>query len=703
MNVTLPNGKVINGVPDGTPKDVIMQKAIASGLATEQDFAQAQQQPATQQQPQAQPQQQYAEQYPIPGEVPMSDEEKAQLFPKYSAGEQIAALPETAAAMATGATTGAAGYGAGSAVGAIGDLVGLLTPEEAQELANRWASKLTYEPDSGASKQQLEAIGETLGVLPAVMGSAPMAGATSRIKTPKPSISPQEIAAQKSFTQKGFRPGSYGAGDAKAQEQITKAMTSGDKTKVAAMADIDPEIAAARSELGLKEPGLPSAQSRNIQYRETEQALKKMPGSELSKIESNAIIELQQKADDLITEFGGRTDKSELSMDLADRSLKSIDELSSLASKAYDDIGAAIPRQTKASLSNTGSLLKQELADLGDDITQMSPLERRLLKMSDSENVTYAAVDKIRKEVGEAIGKQSDKFKSESLASLKRIYSSLTDDQEVTANQLGMGEQWGAAKELVKKRKQLEDNAVQMFGKNLSDAFMPKMGQAVKKMTGGDYKAFKSLIDSVPESQRQEVVMTALNDAFTLGSRKEKQLSVAGFADFYNGLNRNPAAKAELYKYMPKDFTKKFDALGRVSNGIRNAQAAAPIGGQIMASRNVFDKVVNGVASRFLAKLPGVIGDVVSVGLDKSKSKGADNAVALLSDPDFVKNIEAIAKGQAKKAEALEKKLMRKKAFTDYVNTLPKEEAAQLTSLGLMGWLASDQSNTDKQTQQEQK
>ncbi len=703
MNVTLPNGKVINGVPDGTPKDVIMQKAIASGLATEQDFAQAQQQPATQQQPQAQPQQQYAEQYPIPGEVPMSDEEKAQLFPKYSAGEQIAALPETAAAMATGATTGAAGYGAGSAVGAIGDLVGLLTPEEAQELANRWASKLTYEPDSGASKQQLEAIGETLGVLPAVMGSAPMAGATSRIKTPKPSISPQEIAAQKSFTQKGFRPGSYGAGDAKAQEQITKAMTSGDKTKVAAMADIDPEIAAARSELGLKEPGLPSAQSRNIQYRETEQALKKMPGSELSKIESNAIIELQQKADDLITEFGGRTDKSELSMDLADRSLKSIDELSSLASKAYDDIGAAIPRQTKASLSNTGSLLKQELADLGDDMTQMSPLERRLLKMSDSENVTYAAVDKIRKEVGEAIGKQSDKFKSESLASLKRIYSSLTDDQEVTANQLGMGEQWGAAKELVKKRKQLEDNAVQMFGKNLSDAFMPKMGQAVKKMTGGDYKAFKSLIDSVPESQRQEVVMTALNDAFTLGSRKEKQLSVAGFADFYNGLNRNPAAKAELYKYMPKDFTKKFDALGRVSNGIRNAQAAAPIGGQIMASRNVFDKVVNGVASRFLAKLPGVIGDVVSVGLDKSKSKGADNAVALLSDPDFVKNIEAIAKGQAKKAEALEKKLMRKKAFTDYVNTLPKEEAAQLTSLGLMGWLASDQSNTDKQTQQEQK
>jgi hypothetical protein len=694
MNVTLPNGKVISGVPEGTAKDIIMQKAISAGLATEQDFNQAAQPQADslqQYDPQVKPtQQQYAEQYPIPDSAPMSDEEKARIFPQYSAGEQIAALPETAASLATGMTTGAAGFGAGSAVGAAGELVGLLTPEEAQDLANRWASTLTYEPDSGASRKQLEAIGETLGVLPAVMGSAPMSGLGSRVKTPRPSVTAAEIAAKKDFTSRGFKPASYGAGKANEQSQITGAMTSGDRQRVAAMADIDPSIAASRSELGLNEPGLPSAQSRNLQYREVEQALKKMPGSELSKIESNAIIELQQKADDLITEFGGRTDKSSLSMDLADRSAKSIGELSDLASLAYDDIGAAIPRQTKASLSRTGSLLKQELSDLGDDLSQMSPLERRLLKMSDSDSVTYAAVDKIRKEVGESIGKQSDKFKSESSAALKRIYSSLTEDQEVVANELGMSEQWGAAKDLVKKRKQLDDNSVLMFGKNLSDAFMPKVGQAVKKMTGGDYKAFKTLMDSVPESQRQEVVLTALNDAFTMGSRKEKQLSVAGFSDFYNGLGRNPAAKAELYKHMPKEFTKKFEALGRVSNGIRDAQAAAPVGGQIMASQNVFDKVVNGVAGRLLSKLPGMIGDIVSIGIDKSKSKGADNAIALLSDPDFVNNIKAIARGQAKRADAIEKKLMRKKVFTDYLDTLPKDEAAKLSSIGLMSWLASE-------------
>jgi hypothetical protein len=49
MDVRLPNGKIIRGVPDGTPKEVVMQKAIAAGLASESDFdIQRQEQPQTQ-------------------------------------------------------------------------------------------------------------------------------------------------------------------------------------------------------------------------------------------------------------------------------------------------------------------------------------------------------------------------------------------------------------------------------------------------------------------------------------------------------------------------------------------------------------------------------------------------------------------------------------------------------------------------------
>ena len=41
MNVELPNGVVLEGVPEGTSKEDIMAKAIAGGYATEQDFASA--------------------------------------------------------------------------------------------------------------------------------------------------------------------------------------------------------------------------------------------------------------------------------------------------------------------------------------------------------------------------------------------------------------------------------------------------------------------------------------------------------------------------------------------------------------------------------------------------------------------------------------------------------------------------------------
>lgn len=37
-DIRLPNGKIIRGVPDGTPKEEIARKAIAAGLATEADF-----------------------------------------------------------------------------------------------------------------------------------------------------------------------------------------------------------------------------------------------------------------------------------------------------------------------------------------------------------------------------------------------------------------------------------------------------------------------------------------------------------------------------------------------------------------------------------------------------------------------------------------------------------------------------------------
>lgn len=593
--------------------------------------------------------------------------------------------------------------------------------------------ELTYEPRTKAGQQQVSALGEALqpigeafqsaeeylgsAVLDAT-GSPELAtiahtiptaalealGVKGLKSTKRGSMPLDDIQAQKSFVSQGYEPTQFkremAFSEAAKKRQLDEVLASGDQERLAAMIDADPEFFKALDELDAKEKGVPSAASRNRQYQETEQALKKMPGSDLSKKEFDQVSELQKISDDLITEFGGTTDKSELSIGLLNDSQKAIDELSAVTETAYSNIRDNIPKQTVTPMSNIGEYITNELADLGGDISQLSPLEKRLLSMSEK-GATYHAVDKIRKEVGNTIGKKSDKYKSEDVGALKNIYAKLTQDQELVANDLGMGESWQGAKDLVKQRKALEDNSIRMFGKNLSDAFMPKMGLAMKNLSKGDYKKFDELMSSVPENKRQEVVVSALNDAFTMGSRKEGQLSVPGYSDWYNGLSKNPKLKAKLYKELPKDLTSKLDALGKVTNGIRNAQSAAPVGGQVMANAGVFDKVVNGVAQRFLSKLPGILGDVIEVGLEKSKSKGLDSALAVLNDPDFIANINAIAKGQAKKAEAIEKRLMKKKKTKDFINSLPTNEAKALSVLGITSWLArSDEQENDSSAPQ---
>ena len=597
--------------------------------------------------------------------------------PERSFGDMGEGLAEAALTIGTGATTGALGYLGGSIEAAVGKLMGGLTEQEAIKLIQERSGGMTNMPESEVGKDYVKAIGDVLGVLPPVLGT-PAATGLKGINRITPESKAPQAAELKSFVSQGFDPKEFkwnkSFSDAQKKTELDKALASGNKEGLAAMIDADPEYFASLKELGVKEKGLPSASSRNRQFQETEQALKKIPGSDLSKKEFDQIAEIQKISDELITEFGGTTDKSALSMDLLNDSSKTIDDLNLTTEAAYNNIRDNIPKQTKSNMEKIGDYVRGELDDLGGDKSQLSTLEKRLLAMSENGG-TYHAVDKIRKEVGNTIGRKSKKYADEDTGALKQIYAKLTDDQEVVAIEFGMGEAWSAAKDLVTSRKDLEDKSIQMFGENLSDAFMPKMGLAMKKLTTGDYKKFNELMDSVPESRKQEVIVSALNDAFTMGSRKEKELNIAGYADWFNGLNKNQKLKGELYKQLPKGLGKKLDAMGKVTNGIRSAQAAAPVGGQVMASSKVLDKVINGVTSRFLTKLPGVIGDLANVGLEKGKSKNIDAAIAVLGDTDFVANISALAKGQNKKAAMLEAKLMKKKTFKDFVTTLSPKEA----------------------------
>ena len=794
MDVTLPSGQVITGIPDGTSKEAIMQKAISSGMATQADFAQpSQPQQSPAQPPQStgavtgrdysQPQPNFNADY-----AEAEEKEKPSMFAKlgnffsgnldrtpemeemgnlgevggiarimgdastadklkFSALNLVTFNPDEVAKIATsmnpdisviynkdnngkvvpiltnqktgetmlvndpsidmgdlgkfagvGAIFNPAGVVAAAAKG-VGKKALVAGIGSAAIQTGIEGAQVVGGGDFNTSDVALSAVGGAVGE------AIPIAASAALKKFRGTSAAVDDVAASALTPNQKVRVDSLKKGyEAKKGEltapqkmdQMKQALAKGEEDKVAAMLEVDEDYLKALKTLGIKEQGLPSTSTNNTQLQQIEQGLKKVPGSENSQIEARQITELSQKADDLIEEFGGNLDKSEAGKVLANKVNSNIEALSQKAEDVYSKIGESIPNTAVSNMDNIGEHLTKELFDLGGDISQLSSLEKRLLAMSKSDTTTYKAVDKLRKEVGAKIGGSSTKFADEDTATLKNLYSLLTEDQEVIAKQFGMGDAWSTGKELVKQRKTLEDNAVKLFGKELNDNVMVKLGNATKKLSKGDHKQFFEIINSVPKRNRKEVIVSALNDVFTMGSRKEKQISTPGFADWYNGLSRNPQLKSALYAYLPPKLTKQLDAMGKVTNNIRNAMAQAPVGGQVMATPGVLNKIMDGISKKILvgvvSKVPGlgIIGDVTEAGLKQGKDKGAEEAMKVLSSPEFVNSIKALAQGQAKKSKALETKLLNRNEAKQWLKTLSKQEQILIGKQGLIEWLGSD-------------
>ena len=135
MDIELPNGVVIQDIPEGTPKSQIMAKAIKSGLATPEDFGIVQQP-----QPQTQP------------------------YKEPTLGEKLIGAGETGLTLLTGGTTGLAGTVGGALTGAYEELKAgqLGTPQAAKRIEERAAlggQQYTYAPRTQAGQEQVQMLG----------------------------------------------------------------------------------------------------------------------------------------------------------------------------------------------------------------------------------------------------------------------------------------------------------------------------------------------------------------------------------------------------------------------------------------------------------------------------------------------------------------------------------------------------------------
>lgn len=575
----------------------------------------------------------------------------------------VTAGPSLAANIGRGAVTGAAYggvYGAGSAEG---DLVDRL-PEAA----------------TGA------AIGGAVGaVLPAAIGGAGKLMRKSADET-QARLTAQQAETQAARDAQARANAAGGTADVPsdrvaAVQSLADAATATRSAQAATAADLANEVAPnqqileAADRLGLKDKLIPSQYSRSQAYREVEQALASIPGSSLNVQQKEAHKALADKADDLITTYGGTIDKAGLSDKFRQDSLKAISEIEKNSDDLYAKVSAAIPATTITRPDSTVAYLQQRAAELGDP-SLLSAIERRTLNSltrvdgdGNPLGTTYAGLDHLRRQVGEGLRGRGP-FKDSESGLLKRLYGTLSDDQQLTANSLGVGAEFTAAKALVAQRKQMEDNLTDLIGKDFAGAITSTMGRAVNRLGEGDFKVFDQTMARLPAGDRQQLMLAALNDVFTARSKAEQKLSAPGFVDWYDSLSRNAGAKKRLVDNLPPGAATTLDDIATVARGMREASKERITTGRLNSLKILEDYAEEG----------GLLSKVWDVGRKVAVAEGAGSALGFPGAGTAAVMTKVLAREKEPINQAAEK-LMASQRFKDAIYAATNTNGAQIGRL----------------------
>lgn len=643
---------------------------------------------------------------PAPEETPSSTFDMTTAKPVQQ--EETGFLGEVKGALETGATilTGAIAEPLSGLSGAV--VAPITTPEQTAEVIDKTADALTYDPVTPEGRRNLQAIAKTLKPVGELLEKAekasgdlgydlagPVGGAlTSAL--PAALLELLGVATLKKVSKSSAKAEAPDVDGTETVQSVADEIKAENIEAVAESVNPDPEIVAAAEELQVDIPA--GATSQNQAFIEAEQSLKSRPGSTISAVEQKAIEDIGQRADTLITDLGGSTDRALLDTKVKDDFLSVTEDMSSQSGTLYRSVQDAINPSTRVDVENVRQYLDDKLIDLGGDVSLLTKSEQQLKALIDGENLpTYAALDRVRRNVGDGF-RRKGVFADDEIGTLEQVYTALSKDQSSAATIYGVGDQLKEAQKLVADRKGLEKRMAALYGKELQGSIVSKIASSTTGLAKGDVAQFKKLMQAVPEELRGEVAASVLNDIFVAGTRNKASLG-GGFVKAYQGLNRNPSAKAELFKHLPKDSQRRFDLIGRVATGLykskamentsktaRDVIAAMDQGGMFNKIYGVTKRVAAAESLTTTAGFPGAgASSVLTAALVRPKTAATVAADKLLTSPKFAAAVKAKAAGRKAAIE-------NSPEYKQWYKYRSKKERDDIGRLGFMGWLiASDQ------------
>ncbi|MFK3971119.1 lytic transglycosylase [Pseudomonas sp. NPDC087358] len=150
---------------------------------------------------------------------------------------------------------------------------------------------------------------------------------------------------------------------------------------LSALASPDPRVLQAAEDLGLDRNLAPAQFAQNQSFLEKAQGLASVPGSPAAAEQQLTHQALARRADKLINDYGGATDKSRFSDDFRNESVDTIKQLEKGSSDLYGQVKEVIPAEARTTADNSLGYLQSKLQEVNGDTSLLSAAEQRAYRV----------------------------------------------------------------------------------------------------------------------------------------------------------------------------------------------------------------------------------------------------------------------------------------------------------------------------------
>ena len=344
--------------------------------------------------------------------------------------------------------------------------------------------------------------------------------------------------------------------------------------------DADPTLVQQVEVLGIELPA--DVFSANVQLKNLTGLARSQPGSAAEAGWQQTVSNAAQQVEEALTEMGASRDLAQLSDDVFTRLKSNMESLQRQGDELREAVNANLNMQSRVEATNLQDALAQTINDLGgiDEATQaMTSQERRLLQAlgvgETPKQPTYAYMDRLRREIGDALNKGTGPWADTERVTLQRYYNALADDRIAhVGRELGFdaADDLAASNRIFQAMYATREEMTNLFGRDLDKGIGAQIRSVIAQGARGNTTNLRRLMAVIPEDMRAEVAFSGiLANARSRGA--EGGFSFPNFRNTYRAIRENAPVYRELARNMTESQRNFLDNLYGVSQGIADAQS----------------------------------------------------------------------------------------------------------------------------------